>query len=93
MQNKSVEGIACSTDYTFSRGGSGSSPQERLAAAVVSQAVRDYRGALASLKRNPKNAYATKTRNECRRFFESQHFSMFCSVDGTAIMKKLDATV
>jgi hypothetical protein len=36
---------------------------------------------------------AERTVAECRLFFTSEYFSLFCSQDGTQILERLDATV
>lgn len=44
-------------------------PYENLANAIIIQAVKDYRTALKTLKRNPDNMDAADTVNEVERFF------------------------
>lgn len=66
------------------------SPYEELANAVVLQAVKDYRDSKRILKRNPRNDAAKKMKSECERFFISEHFSIFTSIDGKSLLAKLE---
>lgn len=59
---------------------------EKLSAAVVEKAVRDYRFALKRLKRNPDDISADRTKNDCERFFRDE-IGIYCSLDGEAIMR------
>lgn len=58
---------------------------ERMAGAVVIQAVRDYRSALKRLYRHPNDIGANKIRDDCERFFECE-VSTYSVIDGLAIM-------
>ena len=68
-------------------------PYEKLANAVVLQAVRDYRDAVKKLSRGKKNYAAESTKHECERFFKSQHFNTFTELDGRAILSLLEKEV
>ncbi len=68
-------------------------PYEKLANAVVLQAVRDYRDAVKKLSRGKKNEAAESTKQECERFFKSQHFNVFTALDGRAILSQLEKEV
>lgn len=59
---------------------------EKLSAAVVEKAVRDYRFALKRLRRNPDDISADRTKNDCERFFRDE-IGIYCSLDGEAIMR------
>lgn len=59
---------------------------EKLAAAVVEKAVRDYRFALKRLKRNPDDISADRTKNDCEGFFRDE-IGIYCSLDGETIMR------
>lgn len=59
---------------------------EKLAAAVVEKAVRDYRFALKRLRRNPDDISADRTKNDCERFFRDE-IGIYCSLDGETIMR------
>lgn len=59
---------------------------EKLSAAVVEKAVRDYRFALKRLRRKPDDIGATKTKNDCERFFRDE-IGIYCSLDGETIMR------
>lgn len=60
-----------------------------LGAAVVKQAVQDYRAAWKRLRRFPKDRSAA---DECRRieeFFLSERFDLFTDLDGPWLLRKL----
>ena len=65
-------------------------PYEELGNAVVLQAVRDYRWAKKTLRKNRKNNVAIRMKAECERFFTSVHFSIFSSIDGKSLLAKLE---
>lgn len=64
-------------------------PYERLANAVILQAVKDYRSARKKLKYHPKNKDAKLMVEDCERFFCSDWFTAFTSIDGEALLRKL----
>ena len=66
---------------------------ENLANAIILQAVRDYRVALKCLKVNPRNKTALADRNEIKRFFRSDLFSVLTSVDGEMLIRSLQMEV
>lgn len=55
---------------------------EELANAIIIQAVKDYR-----------RTQSPQVRNEIKRFFKSQWFSMLTNVDGDMLIKKLEREV
>lgn len=59
---------------------------EKLSAAVVEKAVRDYRFALKRLRRNSDDISADRTKNDCERFFRDE-IGIYCSLDGETIMR------
>lgn len=61
-------------------------PEERLANAVVMQAVIDYRAALKSLRKRIRAEESQRTKYECERFFKSPMFRKLCELDGEALM-------
>lgn len=66
---------------------------ERLARAVVLQAVKDYRAACRGLKRfkMPQNQESYKERKEeCERFFLSPYFAKWSTLDGAELLKQLE---
>lgn len=65
-------------------------PYEELGNAVVLQAVKDYRDSKRTLKKHPKNTVALKMKSECERFFVSENFSIFTSIDGKSLLAKLE---
>lgn len=64
-------------------------PYERLANAIILQAVSDYRAALKKIKRNPKNRAAMDEAMEIERFFRSQWYTQLTSVDGEYLIRRL----
>lgn len=68
-------------------------PYERLANAIILQAVMDYRSALKKIKRNPKNKDAIDEALRIERFFRSGWFSHLTSVDGEYLIRRLQDEV
>ena len=66
---------------------------EKLANAIILQAVKDYRMALQILKRCPNNADALADIEEIERFFRSQWYGALTSVDGEMLIRKLNEEV
>lgn len=64
-------------------------PYERLANAVVLQAVKDWRMAVKKLKRGKKNYDAERIKEQTEEFFLSNRFSYFTLTDGRALLEKL----
>lgn len=64
-------------------------PYERLANAIILQAVTDYRTALKKIKRNPKNKDAIDEDLRIERFFRSGWYSQLTSVDGEYLIRRL----
>ena len=62
---------------------------EKLGNAVVMQAVRDWRYATRTLKRNSDKYDAKRLKKECEQFFLSQYFNMYTDLDGRALLDKL----
>lgn len=67
---------------------------ERLAAAIVMQAVKDYRSAFSFLKnarRKSRKTYEAENKlNNCKRFFRSEWFGQLCEYDGEKLMKQIE---
>lgn len=66
---------------------------ERLANAIVLQAVKDYRKALKRVARHPKGRDGLAAKNECERFFRSGWFSVLTGIDSEMLMRKLQMEV
>ena len=66
---------------------------EELANAIVLLAVKDYRNALKTLRKNPNNRAANKDKSDCERFFLGDWFPALTSVDGAMLMNKLQQEV
>ena len=64
-------------------------PYERLANAVVLQAVSDYRVALKKIKAHPKNREAISEALEIEKFFRSGWYSQLTDVDGEYLIRRL----
>lgn len=66
------------------------SPWQKLANAIVEQAVKDYRTAQARVKANPANAdHAKGEVCQLERFFRSQWFETLTDVDGRLVLSRL----
>lgn len=61
---------------------------ERLAAAVVRQAVDDYKSALTRLKRKPHDKEAQRMVSDCERFFR-RDMGMYSDLDGESIIRAI----
>ena len=68
-------------------------PYERLANAIVLQAVTDYRVALKKIKANPRNKDAINEALQIEKFFRSGWYSVLTSVDGEYLIKKLQEEI
>lgn len=68
----------------------GISPWQKLANAIVEQAVKDYRTAQSRIKANPQSADRAKADvKQLERFFRSQWFEVLTDVDGRAVLARL----
>ena len=68
-------------------------PYERLANAIVLQAVNDYRIALKAVKRNPNNSIALDNALQIERFFRSGWYSTMTSVDGEYLIRRFQEEI
>lgn len=68
-------------------------PYEKLANAIILQAVKDYRAAKRKLKRNPRNHLAQSEVDSIERFFRSQWYECLTEVDGEMLIRKLNEEV
>lgn len=66
---------------------------ERLANAIILQAVKDYRDALKRLYRFPCDCGSKMTKSEVERFFRSDWFSTLTSLDPEVLIEKLTSEV
>ncbi len=64
-------------------------PYEKLAQAIIMQAVKDYRGALKVLRICPKDYIANMRKRDCEKFFCSAWFTALTEADGEDIMNRL----
>lgn len=68
-------------------------PYERLANAIILQAVTDYRAALKQIKRNPKNRETIDEAMRVESFFRSGWYSQLTAVDGEYLIRRLQDEV
>ena len=68
-------------------------PYERLANAIILQAVSDYRVALKKIKAHPKNRDAINEALEIEKFFRSGWYQMLTGVEGEFLIRKLQDEV
>ncbi len=59
---------------------------ENLRIAIVKQAADDYRRALKTLRRRPKDVNALHMKEECERFFGGQ-IEKYSNMDGEMLMR------
>ena len=64
-------------------------PYEKLANAIVLQAVSDYRAALKKVKKNSNNRDAIDGSLQIEKFFRSEWYQVLTSVDGKYLIEKL----
>lgn len=64
-------------------------PYEKLANAIILQAVSDYRAALKKVKKNPNNREAIEGALQLEKFFRSEWYQVLTSVDGEYLIEKL----
>ena len=62
---------------------------EKLANAIILQAVKDFRPAYRRLKRYPNDRHAQNTVREITQFFSSQYFEFLTDVDGPALLNRI----
>lgn len=62
---------------------------EKLANAIILQAVNDYRETLRKVKKNPQNREALNNALQIERFFHSEWYQALTSVDGEHLINKL----
>ena len=65
------------------------SPYEDLASAIILQAVKDYRGALESLRVYPNDSKALSVKQEVEQFFRSEWFEALTNVDPEMLISRL----
>ena len=64
-------------------------PYERLANAIVLQAVMDYRAALRRLKKNPDRKELLDTVMIIEKFFHSEWYQILTNVDAAYLINKI----
>lgn len=72
---------------------SAENPYEKLANAIVLQAVSDYRAELKKVKKNPKNRDAIDGALQIEKFFRSEWYQVLTSVDGEYLIDRLQKEV
>jgi len=66
---------------------------QRLAEAIILQAVADYRKALRILKRYPRYEAALKEKQRDEEFFQSEWYRQLTNIDGKMLMRRLQEEV
>lgn len=64
---------------------------ERLASAIILQAVSDYRKALRRRQRAQDHVTALGRIRECERFFRSKFYAVLTDVDGETLIRMIRA--
>lgn len=64
-------------------------PYEKLAAAVVMQAVKDYRAALRAVRKSPSSHYVKSQKKALERFFRSEWYLLLTDIDGEMVMERI----
>ena len=62
---------------------------EKLANAIIIQAVKDFRAAFQRLKRFPNDNKAQYEVRDITKFFCSQYFGSLTTVDGPSLLQKI----
>ena len=62
---------------------------ENLANAVVSQAAKDYRYILRKLKKKPKDSMTELEKSALEKFFLSDDYRRFTTLDGKTLIRRL----
>ena len=68
-------------------------PYERLANAIILQAVTDYRAALKRIKRKPEDRETIDEAMGVESFFRSGWYSQLTAVDGEYLIRRLQNEV
>ena len=69
---------------------SGNMNYEQLANAIIIQAVKDWKVAVRSLKKQPRYYPAKAMKSECEQFFNSQWLEGLTGVEGKYLLMKLE---
>ncbi len=64
-------------------------PYERLAEAIILQAVKDYCAAVRKFKYHPKNIEAKRMIEDCGGFFRSDWFAALTDIDGQKLENRI----
>ncbi len=62
---------------------------QKLANAIILQAVRDFRPAYRRLKRRPNDKKAQDEVREITKFFSSQYFELLTDLDGPTLLHQI----
>ncbi len=66
---------------------------QNLVSAIIMRAVKDYRRALRTLRRDPAHAVSKYQKDEIERFFRSQWFKDICDLRGEELIEQLQKEV
>jgi hypothetical protein len=64
-------------------------PYEKLANAIILQAVKDWRHAMVLLRRHPNSTEGKRIKYDTEKFFTSKWFSCLTEIDGDMLLQKL----
>jgi hypothetical protein len=64
-------------------------PVERLANAIILQAVKDYRAALRALQKSPSSNTARSQKKVLERFFLSDWYLLLTDLDGEMVIERI----
>lgn len=65
-------------------------PYEQFKNAIILQAVKDYRKARKTLRKNKRNQKAKWLKEDCEQFFTGAWFEELTDINGTVILNKLN---
>ncbi|MDY6316472.1 MAG: hypothetical protein SPL49_04560 [Oribacterium sp.] len=68
-------------------------PYEKLANAIILQAVRDWRHGARLLKRHLNSPEGKRIKYDTEKFFKSKWFSCLTNIDGEMLLQKLQEEV
>lgn len=68
-------------------------PYEKLANAIILQAVKDWRHGARLLKRHPNSPEGKRITYDTEKFFKSKWFSCLTNLDGEMLLRKLQEEV
>lgn len=64
-------------------------PYEKLANAIIIQAVKDYRAALHACRKSPSSHFARSQKETLERFFLSEWYLLLTDIDGEMVIERI----